>query len=159
MQEDLENKTVSIAVSTAKMSGRVLKSAIIKLLEHQKNPEKHKDVVRHGKQSVKQLIGQNQGVSNVDLNDPEIRRFERIARSYGVDYAIKRVHGQKHQYQIFFKSRDADALTSALSEFANQKMTKSKKPSVLKALKSFQQALASQLNKTKEKIKDRGQSL
>lgn len=39
---------------------------------------------------MKQLIGQNQGVSNIEINDPSIRDFERIARKYGVDYAVKR---------------------------------------------------------------------
>ena len=94
MQEDLENKTVTIAVSGAKMSGRVLKTAIQKLLEYRKHPSQAKGVIRHGKQTVKQLIGQDQGVSTIELNDPDIKRFERIARKYGVDYAIKKVNGK-----------------------------------------------------------------
>ena len=43
-----------------------------------------------GKQTVKQLIGQNQGVSNIEITDPSIKEFEKIARKYGVDYAVKK---------------------------------------------------------------------
>lgn len=155
MQEDLENKTVTIAVSGAKMSGRVLKTAIQKLLEYRKHPSKAKGVIRHGKQTVKQLIGQDQGVSTIELNDPDIKRFERIARKYGVDYAIKKVNGKSDHYQIFFKARDADALTSALTEFANQKHVRSKKPSVLQLMKSLKAKLMTMDKKvTKDKTKE-----
>ena len=47
-------------------------------------------VVPHGKQTVKQLVGQNQGISNIEITDPSIKEFEKIARKYGVDYAVKR---------------------------------------------------------------------
>ena len=157
MQEDLENKTVTIAVSGAKMSGRVLKTAIQKLLEYRKHPSQAKGVIRHGKQTVKQLIGQDQGVSTIELNDPDIKRFERIARKYGVDYAIKKVKEPdgKPKYVIFFKARDADALTSALTEFANQKHVRSKKPSVLRLMKSLKAKLMTMDKKaTKDKTKE-----
>ena len=36
-------------------------------------------VIPHGKQTVKQLIGQNQGVSNIEITDPSIKEFEKIA--------------------------------------------------------------------------------
>ena len=46
---------------------------------------------------MKQLIGQNQGVSTIESNDPEIKNFERIARKYGVDYAVKKVKTDGNQ--------------------------------------------------------------
>ena len=72
-------------------------------------------MIPHGKQTVKQLIGQNQGVSNIEITDPSIREFEKIARKYGVDYAVKKDRSSSPpKYLIFFKGRDADALTAAL---------------------------------------------
>ena len=47
-------------------------------------------VVPHGKQTVKQLGGQNQGISNIEITDPYSKEFEKIARKYGVDYAVKK---------------------------------------------------------------------
>ena len=64
-----------------------------------------------GRQSVKKLVGQNQGVSNVELSGEDIKAFERVARKYGVDYAVKKVKGDAPRFLIFFKARDADALT------------------------------------------------
>ena len=57
--------------------------------------EQFKDVsveskLLYGKQSVKELIGQNQGVSRMPIGDASIREFEREARKYGVDFAVTR---------------------------------------------------------------------
>ena len=98
MQEEVENRTVAIATSAAKFTGRLFKAVICKYLEHRKNVKTQKankarasPVIPHGKQTVKQLIGQNQGVSTVESNDPDIKAFDRIARKYGGDYAIKKI--------------------------------------------------------------------
>jgi hypothetical protein len=101
----VENKTVALAINGTKITGRMIKAAIASYLAHRK-AAKSQDVIPHGKQTVKQLIGQNQGVSNVELTDPSIRAFERIARKYGVDYAVKRDRANDPpRFLIFFKSR------------------------------------------------------
>ena len=72
---------------------------------------------------MKKLIGQNQGVSRVDLShDDDVKQFEHVARKYGVDYAITKVKGEKPRYLIFFKARDNDALTAALEEYTVQRV-------------------------------------
>ena len=53
----------------------------------QKQRSRDAPVTPHGKQTVKQIIGQNQGISNIEITDPSIKEFEKIARKYGVDYA------------------------------------------------------------------------
>ena len=96
MQEEVENRTLTLVVSGTKFTGRLFKAAISKYMAHRRekklNKQRSRDspVTPKGKQTVKQLIGQNQGVSNIEINDPSIRDFERIARKYGVDYAVKR---------------------------------------------------------------------
>lgn len=66
----------------------------------------------HGKQSVKELIGLNQGVSRMPIGDASIREFEREARKYGVDFAVTRDKTvNPPQYTVFFKARDQDAFT------------------------------------------------
>ena len=67
-----------------------------------------------GRQTIQQLIGQNQGVTNIDISQTDLKGFEKYARKYGVDYAItkdKSVFPPK--YLVFFKARDADAMTAA----------------------------------------------
>ena len=158
MQEDIENRTVTMTISGAKFTGRMLKSAIAKLLAHMRNGKNHstrsKDITVHGKQTVKQLVGQNQGVSNIEIADSGVKEFERIARKYGVDFAVKKVKGDRPKYLVFFKARDADALTAAFTEYTGKQIHKAKRPSVLKTLRSFQ-ALVSGRNRDPIKNKDK----
>ena len=144
MQEEVENKTLTLAINGSKLTGRMFKSAISKYLAHRREVKQQKrlsrdsPVIPHGKQTVKQLIGQDQGVSNIEINDPTIKDFERIARKYGVDYAIKRDRSSDPpRFLIFFKSRDADALTAAFNEYAGNKVKKASRHSVLQPLAHF----------------------
>ncbi len=135
MQEEVESRTVALTISTAKLTGRLFKAAVAKYLDYRKNKQREEPAIPHGKQTVKQLIGQNQGVSTIESNDPHIKNFERIARKYGVDYAIKKVRTKdKPKYVIFFKARDADALTQAFTEYTRKSAEREKKPSVLQKL-------------------------
>ena len=124
MQEEVENRTLTLVVSGTKLTGRLFKAAIAKYMAYRKEKKLQKQrsrdapVIPHGKQTVKQLIGQNQGVSNIEITDPSIREFEKIARKYGVDYAVKKDRSSSPpKYLIFFKGRDADALTAAFTEY------------------------------------------
>ena len=161
MQEEVENRTVAIVTSSAKFTGRLFKAAICKYLEHRKlskaNKARASPVVPHGKQTVKQLIGQNQGVSTIESNDPDIKAFERVARKYGVDYAIKKVRtDDKPKFVIFFKARDADALTQAFTEYTRKSAEREKRPSVLGKLKIFTEKVQNKLLE-RSKDKQRGQ--
>lgn len=151
MQEEVENRTLTLIVSGTKFTGRLFKAAISKYMAHRREEKLEKQrsrdspVTPKGKQTVKQLIGQNQGVSNIEINDPSIRDFERIARKYGVDYAVKKDRSASPpKYLIFFKARDADALTAAFTEYTGKKVKKAEKterPSVLAKLAQFKELL------------------
>ena len=151
MQEEVENRTLTLIVSGTKFTGRLFKAAISKYMAHRREKKLEKQrgrdspVTPKGKQTVKQLIGQNQGVSNIEINDPSIKDFERIARKYGVDYAVKKDRSASPpKYLIFFKARDADALTAAFSEYTQKKVKKadrSERASVLAKLAQFKELL------------------
>ena len=119
MQEDIDHRAVALVINTTKMTGRALKSAITKYLAHCRQKAK---VPPTGRQTVREVVGQGQGVTNIEITDGNIRSFERVARKYGVDYAITKVKGEKPRYLIFFKARDNDALTAALEEYTAQRM-------------------------------------
>lgn len=138
----------------------MFKAAIAKYLAHRKEikAQKARDgpVKPCGKQSVKELIGQNQGVSNVEVTDPSIRQFDRVARKYGVDYAIKRDKDHDpSRFLIFFKSRDADAITAAFTEYNQQKVKKASRPSVLQKLAQFKDTVRDTGEKIKKKVLER----
>ena len=143
MQEEVESRTVTLAISATKLTGRVMKSAISKYLAWRKDEKKESQSVKPtGKQTVKELVGQNQGVASIEITDRNIRDFERVARKYGVDFAVKKDKtGEKPKYLVFFKARDADALTAAFTEYTAKTMKKLERPSVLHKLRQVQKTM------------------
>lgn len=157
MQEEVENRTVTLAISTTKLTARTLRAAIRKLLAAwNKGRDKAKiPEIPHGKQTVKQLVGQNAGVSNIEITDSNIKSFEKVARKYGVDYAVKQDRSvSPPKYLVFFKARDADALTSAFKEFSAKTVQKARRPSVLAQLRKFADLVK---NNVIDKVKHREQ--
>ena len=105
-----------------------------------------------GKQSLKQLANQNAGLANIEITDQNIRSFTSVAKKYHIDFALKKDKTTEHpRYLVFFKSRDADAMTAAFQEFTKRKL---KKPSIHTLLKQAREELA-KLVKPLEKIKNR----
>ena len=164
MQEEVENRTVTLAVTTSKMTASVLKSALSKYLAYQKERAKDKKlakardgpVILHGKQKLKELVMQNQGVSSIEITDKNIKDFERVARKYGVDYALKKdSYTKPPRYLVFFKARDADALTAAFKEYTAKTDRKRERPSVLTQLRKLKAKVVSH-DKSKERKKEHG---
>lgn len=164
MQEEVENRTLTLVVSGTKFTGRLFKAAVTKYMAHRKEKKQQKSrdapVKPQGKQTVKQLVSQNQGVSNIEITDPSVKEFEKIARKYGVDYAVKKDRScSPPKYLIFFKARDADALTSAFTEYTNKKIKKvekSERPSVLAKLNQFKELVKNAVvDRTKRKELER----
>lgn len=161
MQEEVESRTVTLIVSGTRFTGNLLKAAISKYLAHRKEKKQQKSrdapVKPQGKQTVKQLVGQNQGVSNLEITDPSVREFEKIARKYGVDYAVKKDRSTTPpKYMIFFKARDADALTAAFTEYSSRKVKKAFRPSVLAKLNHFKDLVKNAItDHTKKKERER----
>lgn len=147
MQEEVESRTVTLAISTTRMTANVLKSAISKYLAYRKEKKVEKaragPVKPCGKQTVKQLVGQNEGVANIEITDKNIRDFDRVARKYGVDYALKKdKSGEIPKYLVFFKARDGDALTAAFKEYTAKTERKKERPSVLQTLRRLKEQAA-----------------
>lgn len=160
MQEEVENRTVNLAVSTTKLTGRAVISGIRSYMRHREKVKSQKTqngAHKHeGKQSVKQLLGQNQGATNAEISRDGIKEFERLAKKYGVDYAIRKDKSvDPPRYIVFVRSKDADALDSICKEYEANLLRKEKKPSVLAKLKEFAELVASIPRKIREKTQER----
>ena len=95
------------------------------------------------------------------LTEGNIKAFEHTAKKYGIDFALKKDTTETPpRYLVFFKGRDADALTAAFKEFSAKKLTREQKPSIRKALAAFREK-AKELNASHQqtKHKDREVSL
>ena len=120
-----------------------------------------RQAIPHGKQTLKQLMKQNTGVSNIEITNDNIKAFESTAKKYGIDFALKKDATETPpRYLVFFKGRYADVLTAAFKEFSAKKLTQDKKPSIRKALAAFWEK-TKELNTSRQqtKHKDREVSL
>lgn len=155
MQDEINEKVVALSVKGAKLTAETLQKAIKAMLAQAK---KQQEKQPHGKQTLKQLAKQNAGLSNIEITEGNIKAFEHTAKKYGIDFALKKDTTETPpRYLVFFKGRDADALTAAFKEFSAKKLNHDKKPSIRRLLSSLKDKAAS-LNAQRDKVKnkDRG---
>ena len=156
MQEDIENRVVNLAISTGRLSMRSIEIGVRAYLNHRykRNTAKVSDIP-HGKQTVKQLIGQNQGVSTIEIIDKNIKVFQRIAKKYGVDFAVQKDKtAVTPNYLVFFKARDADALEAVFKEYTAYTLNQKNRTSILKKLEQFKAKVAKVHTRIRNKKKE-----
>ena len=155
MQEETNEKTIALYIKTGKLTAQTLQKAMKAILSKGK---KQLAKPPQGKQSLKQLMKQNAGVSNIEITEGNIKAFESTAKKYGIDFALKKDSTETPpRYLVFFKGRDADALTAAFKEFSAKKLTQEQKPPIRKLIVSLKEKAAA-LNTQRDKVKnkDRG---
>ena len=151
MQEEVEQKTFNIVVSTTKLTARTILNAGKAAIQQQQAK------MAGGKQSVRMLLRQNRGVSSVEIDKTNIRGFERYAKKYGIDYAIRKDNSEMPpRYLVFFKAPDAEAFNLAFKEYSASLLNKDKRPSVLAKLYELVQAAAELPGKVRHKEQERG---
>lgn len=165
MQDEINERVVALSIRTgsnaARMTASMLKAAMRKYLDSQAKSKVQKAQAPQGKMSYGKLAGQNQGLTNIEITNQNIKSFERVANKYQIDFALKKDKlSEPPRYLVFFKTRDVDAMTAAFREFSAKELLKSKRPSIQKRLANFFQKAQTQ-NKQREKVKtkDRGQEL
>ena len=155
LQEEVEQKTFNIVVSTTKLTARtILNAGRTALQQYQSKLLADKS---SGKQSVRMLLRQNRGVSSVEIDKTNIKGFERYAKKYGIDYAIRKDSSEvPPRYLVFFKAPDVEAFNAAFKEYSASLLNKDKRPSVLAKLHELVQAAAELPGKVRHKEQERG---
>ena len=185
MQEEVNQKVISLSIQGVKITASVLKAAIRKFLEmdnrrkqkatqvkmaektgraQEKGREKARKKIEkkkpHGKQTIKQLNAQGVQLSNLKITDENIKSFDRVARKYGIDYSLKKEDGaDPPKFLVFFKAKDVDVMTAAFREYAGVELKKKQvqKPSVRKKLQKSVERKAKHRQRVKQRQKSRGQ--
>lgn len=153
MQEEVRDKSVALVIRVGKagvkLTEALLKAAIRKYLSEQGNG------IKHGKQTVKQLVGQGAGVQSIEITDKNIGSFERVARKYGIDFAVKKDLA-KGNYLVFFKARDADALNAAFAEYTARALGRQQGKVSLREMLSHFKQVVQEMSAGKEKNREKG---
>ena len=135
MQEDINNKSVALSIKATKLTGRLLAKAMQAFLKKAREPS-----FKHGKQSVKSLTKQGASLSNIEIGGDNIGDFKRVARKYNVDFALKRDDSEMPpKWLVFFKAKDADALTAAFKEYSKITLKVKERPNFLAKIQKFKQ--------------------
>ena len=151
MQEEIEQKSFNLMISTTKLSARTVLRAVKAAFRL------YQSKASQGKQSVRTLLRQNRGVSSVEISKTGIRGLERYAKKYGIDYAIRKDTSEvPPRYLVFFKAPDADALNAAFKEYSAAVLNKAERPSVLAKLHDLAQVIANLPDKIRHKEEERG---
>ena len=168
MQDEVNEKTVSLCIRCGKVTANLLKAAMKKALvkmeqekqklKGQKQPKQDKeDKTYKGKQSMDKLMKQNVQLSNIEITDGNIKSFERVAKKYSIDFSLKKdTSVSPPRYFVFFKAKDVDVMTAAFREYSGKQLTKSKKPSIRKKLQLAKERMAKHREREKTKQKERG---
>ena len=162
VDREIANKSVNIAIKMLKpeldqlMKG--LREAVQAPVKAAGKAAVNKIHPTTGKQSVKTLIRQGQGVSSIPLADEGMKDFQKIAKKYGVDFSVvKDKKASPPVYTVFFKAKDTDAITRILQDYSAKQVKKPsvEKTSVLEKLKKFKEIVAAIPKKVAEKKKER----
>jgi len=165
--EEINDKSISLAARVGKISAGELRKALEKLLAElkkkqkevtktikAKNAEKVKKTpeIKRGRKTLKQLSQQNDGLSTVELKDPDLRLLNQTMKKHNVDFACMK--DGKGKYTLFFKGRDADTITHAFQQYTQKIIKRSKGNSINKTLAAAKE-MAQNLNAERDKAKNR----
>ena len=155
-QDRINEQCCCLVIRGGRLSGQTL--AIAKRLFLRGGRRVHKFATTHrGKQSVKQLAKDGAKLENIETKDGNTRAFKRIARKYGLKYAVRKdVSETPPKYLVFFKSRDIDSMTAAFNEFcAKQRGKMKEKPPTQETFQKAKEKSKDQVLE-QDKHKDRG---
>ena len=152
MQEELEQRTISLTIQSSKLTGRVLKDAIAAML---RKIEQERNTPKVGRNSMKRLANVDGGSNSIEVSG-RIRSFERYARKYQVRYHIEKdVGSHPPKWTVYFKANQADALTAAFKEYTKKDLKRENRPSLRAQLRKFK-ALAQSMGRDRVKNKEHG---
>ncbi len=139
----MSRQTIAVSVKASKLTARAL-AYVVAAVGRKIAKEHRKAQTPHGKQSVRKLMGHGGDTHAIEVDTPKL--FDKVARKWGVDYAIRRVGDEK--YLLLFKARQADAITGCFAEYSRLE---------LKRAKSRQTPIREQLRQAEEQVKKQPQ--
>jgi hypothetical protein len=156
IQEELENKSVSLSVKASKVTAKLLAEAMKTVYREMKKPRE-----KAGKMSFKQL-SKGGALSEVDVTNDNIKSFDPVARKYGIRYSLQKdASSEPPLWRVYFRAKDADSMTAAFKEFSDSILSgKNKdKPSVKETMHNLREKVANAVRDITRKLTRKGPEL
>ena len=151
VDEDVSRRTIAVSIKASKLTAKglayVLGTIARKIAKHHRAKQ-----TPHGRQTVGQLMGQGASANSIEVEAPAL--FDRVARKWNVDYAFYQTEPDK--YLLFFKGKQADAITACMSEYSKRVLgkEKSRRVPILEQLKKAKAHVRQQPQREQERMKE-----
>jgi hypothetical protein len=159
INEEMNDQALGVVGQAAQLTYDELKKLFEKLiakLDELKNTpaamDKAPELIE-GKQTYKQLKRHHEGLTPLELTDPNLRLLSREMKKAKIDFAVEK--DGKGKYLLYFKGKDVDEMTHAFKKYT-EKLVKLdvSKPSINATLTAAK-AAAQALNAGRDKVKNR----
>ena len=147
----MSRRTIAVYAKAGKLTLRglahILRAAGRKI---QKAHRSHQ--APHGKQTVRQLMRHGEATTSIPVDAPAL--FDQVARKWNVDYAFYQQEPGK--YLLFFKSKQADAITACMSDYSRRVLgkEKSRRIPIRDQLKRASEQFAQERPRPKERVQE-----
>ena len=178
MQEEVDEKTVALVINGGKISGRILKAALEKMVhgieekrrlagsetEAQRKEKLAKKAAQKevkkankpGRRTLRSMMESGSELSNIEITDKNIRSFEKTARKYRIQYSLKKDKSKEPpQYLVFFRAKDDRVMTAAFKEYTGMALPATRKASIRKRLQKAIARSAKHREREKTRQKER----
>ena len=163
INEELTDREINLAVRVGSTAAAELRKALEKVLAQlqgkEKPPEASKDpktpqdpALKTGKQTLKQLHKHNEGLSSIELKDPNLRALYKEMKKNDIDFSV--VKDGKGKYTLFFKGKNADEMTNAFKRYTEKTVARAEKKAIKTELKEAK-AATKDLDKGRDKVKNK----
>lgn len=152
IDEEVSRSAIAITVRASKLTARGL-AYVLGAVGRKIAKEHRKAQAPQGKQSARRLMRHGGDTSGMELPG-DTRLFDRVARRWGVDYAIRPV--EKGKYLLLFKAKQADAITGCFAEYSRRMLNRGKdgRVPIREQLKRAQALVRRQPQRQREREKE-----
>lgn len=147
----MSRRTIAVYAKAGKLTARAL-AQILRSVGRKIQKAHRTHQTPHGKQTVRQLMAHGEATASIPVEAPAL--FDRVARRWKVDYAFYQQEPGK--YLLFFKSKQADAITACMSDYSRRVLDKGKtrRVPILEQLRKAQERVRQQPHREQERVKE-----
>ena len=168
MQEEVDEKTVALVINGGKISGRILKAALEKMVhgieEKRRLTGSETEAQRkekHAKKAAQKEVKKankpgRRTLKSMMESGSELCSFEKVARKYRIQYSLKKDKSKEPpQYLVFFRAKDEAVMTAAFKEYTGMALPATRKASIRKRLQKAISRSAKHREREKTRQKER----
>lgn len=161
INEEISNKTLSIAVQEGRNLARAIWEEIKKLVEKaQKEGKSIEKFIQYNSSEVKlkDLVKKCQ-LEKIPVKDTELKELRKQLNRHGVKFSVMK-DKETGTHSVFFQARDLKVMEHAFKKSLQEVQNKGKsKPSIIEQIKKYREMAKNTISKDKVKNKEKEQSL